>query len=164
MTARERIQQEIEQWFLTQPVFFNVYCSHRLVMNANMLCPLRSGKGRIEYNPTIIETMPDTMLRDLMRIEVIRILLQHPYARQPMGCPSIVLQKASDLVISPAYNLAWANLSHPEDFDLPTGQHYEWYAYRLNEMAVHRDGDAPSEGDSGGEQGEGSSQNEKQQG
>ena len=133
MTARERIQKEVEQWFLTEPVFFAVYCSHRLVMNANMLCPLRSGKGRIEYNPTIIEAMPDTMLRDLMRIEVIRILLQHPYARQPMGCPSLVLQTASDLVISPAYNLAWANLAHPEDFDLPTGQHYEWYAYRLNE-------------------------------
>ena len=161
MTARERIQKEVEQWFLTEPVFFAVYCSHRLVMNANMQCPLRSGKGRIEYNPTIIEAMPDTMLRDLMRVEIIRILLQHPYARQPMGCPSIVLQKASDLVISPAYNLAWANLAHPEDFELPTGQHYEWYAYRLNEMAVHRDGDAPSEGDSGGEQGEGSSQNEK---
>ena len=134
MTARERIQKEVEQWFLTEPVFFAVYCSHRLVMNANMLCPLRSGKGRIEYNPTIIEAMPDTMLRDLMRIEVIRILLQHPYARQPMGCPSIVLQKASDMVISPAYNLAWANLARPEDFDLPTGQNYEWYAMRLNEQ------------------------------
>jgi predicted metal-dependent peptidase len=134
MTARERIQKEVEQWFLTEPVFFAVYCSHRLVMNANMLCPLRSGKGRIEYNPTIIEAVPDTMLRDLMRIEVIRILLQHPYARQPMGCPSLVLQTASDLVISPAYNLAWANLAHPEDFDLPTGQNYEWYAMRLNEQ------------------------------
>lgn len=134
MTARERIQQEIEQWFLTEPVFFNVYCSHRLVMNANMQCPLRSGKGRIEYNPAIIETMPDSMLHSLMRVEIIRILLQHPYARQPMGCPSIVLQKASDLVISPAYNLAWANLAHPTDFDLPTGQNYEWYAMRLNEQ------------------------------
>lgn len=134
MTARERIQQEIEQWFLTEPVFFNVYCSHRLVMNANMLCPLRSGKGRIEYNPAIIEAMPDSMLHTLMRVEIIRILLQHPYARQPIGCPSIVLQKASDLVISPAYNLAWANLAHPTDFDLPTGQNYEWYAMRLNEQ------------------------------
>lgn len=134
MTARERIQQEIEQWFLTEPVFFNVYCSHRLVMNANMLCPLRSGKGRIEYNPAIIETMTESQLRDLLRVEIIRILLQHPYARQPMGCPSIVLQKASDLVISPAYNLAWANLAHPTDFGLPTGQNYEWYAMRLNEQ------------------------------
>ena len=134
MTARERIQKEIEQWFLTEPVFFTVYCSHSLVMNANMLCPLRSGKGRIEYNPAIIETMAESRLRDLLRVEIIRILLQHPYARQPMGCPSIVLQKASDLVISPAYNLAWANLARPEDFDLPTRQNYEWYAMRLNEQ------------------------------
>ena len=134
MTARERIQKEIEQWFLTEPVFFTVYCSHSLAMNANMMCPLRSGKGRIEYNPAIIEAMPDSMLHTLMRVEIIRILLQHPYARQPMGCPSTVLQKASDLVISPAYNLAWANLAHPTDFDLPTGQNYEWYAMRLNEQ------------------------------
>ena len=134
MTARERIQKEIEQWFLTEPVFFTVYCSHSLVMNANMQCPLRSGKGRIEYNPAIIETMAESRLRDLLRVEIIRIMLQHPYARQPMGCPSIVLHKASDLVISPAYNLAWANLARPEDFDLPTGQNYEWYAMRLNEQ------------------------------
>ena len=134
MTARERIQKEIEQWFLTEPVFFTVYCSHSLVMNANMLCPLRSGKGRIEYNPAIIEAMPDSMLHTLMRVEIIRILLQHPYARQPIGCPSIVLQTASDLVISQAYNLAWANLAHPTDFGFPTGQHYEWYAMRLNEQ------------------------------
>ena len=134
MTARERIQKEIEQWFLTEPVFFTVYCSHSLVMNANMQCPLRSGKGRIEYNPAIIETMTESRRRALLRGEIIRILLQHPYARQPMGCPSIVLQKASDLVISPAYNLAWANLAHPTDFDLPTGQNYEWYAMRLNEQ------------------------------
>ena len=134
MTARERIQKEIEQWFLTEPVFFTVYCSHSLVMNANMLCPLRSGKGRIEYNPAIIETMTESRLRDLLRVEIIRILLQHPYARQPIGCPSIVLQTASDLVISPAYNLAWANLARPEDFDLPTRQNYEWYAMRLNEQ------------------------------
>ncbi|MBO7302161.1 MAG: hypothetical protein J6U58_05565, partial [Bacteroidaceae bacterium] len=134
MTARERIQKEIEQWFLTEPVFFTVYCSHSLVMNANMLCPLRSGKGRIEYNPAIIETMTESRLRDLLRVEIIRILLQHPYARQPIGCPSIVLQTASDLVISPAYNLAWANLAHPTDFGFPTGQHYEWYAMHLNEF------------------------------
>ena len=134
MTARERIQKEIEQWFLTEPVFFTVYCSHSLVMNANMLCPLRSGKGRIEYNPAIIETMTESRLRDLLRVEIIRILLQHPYVRQPIGCPSIVLQTASDLVISQAYKLAWANLAHPTDFGFPTGQHYEWYAMRLNEF------------------------------
>ena len=148
MTARERIQQEAEQWFLTEPVFFAVYCSHRLTMNANMLCPLRTGKGRIEYNPTVIDALQDNQLKDLLKVEMIRILLQHPYARQPLGCKPMMLQTASDMVISPAYKFSWVDLAKPEDFGLPKGQYYEWYANRLNEMAVHHDGDAPSEGNS----------------
>jgi len=148
MTARERIQQEAEQWFLTEPVFFAVYCSHRLTMNANMLCPLRTGKGRIEYNPTVIDALQDNQLKDLLKVEMIRILLQHPYARQPLGCKPMMLQTASDMVISPAYKFSWVDLAKPEDFGLPKGQYYEWYANRLIEMAVHHDGDAPSEGNS----------------
>ena len=143
--ARERIQQEAEQWFLTDPVFFAVYCSHRLTMNANMQCPLRTGKGRIEYNPTVIDALQDNHLKDLLKVEMIRILLQHPYARQPLGCKPMVLQMASDMVISPAYKFSWVDLAKPEDYGLPQGQHYEWYANRLNEMAVHLDGDTPSE-------------------
>ena len=148
MSVRERIQQEAEQWFLTEPLFFTVYCSHRLTMNTNMLCPLRTGKGRIEYNPTVIDALQDNQLKDLLKVEMIRILLQHPYARQPLGCKPMMLQTASDMVISPAYQLAWVDLAKPEDYGLPKGQYYEWYANRLNEMAIHRDGDEPSEGNS----------------
>ena len=152
--ARERIQQVAEQWFLTEPVFFAVYCSHRLAMNANMQCPLRTGQGRIEYNPTVIDALEDNQLNELLKVEMIRILLQHPYARQPLGCKPIVQHAASDMVISPAYKLAWIDLTKPEDFGLPQGQHYEWYAARLNGMSVHIDGSRPSEGDSGGDSGE----------
>jgi len=157
MSALERIQQEMEQWFLTEPLFFTVYCSHRLTINPNMLCALRSGQGRIEYNPEVIDSMPDHQLRALLSVEMIRILLKHPYSRQPLGCPGIALKMASDMVIAPAYNLTWAGLTHPHDFDLPTGQHFEWYANRLSAMGIHMDGPAPSEGDSyaDGEAGEG---------
>ena len=148
MSALERIQQETEQWFLTEPLFFTVYCSHRLTINPNMLCALRSGQGRIEYNPEVIDSMPDHQLRALLSVEMIRILLKHPYSRQPLGCPGIALKMASDMVIAPAYNLTWAGLTHPHDFDLPTGQHFEWYANRLSAMGIHMDGPAPSEGDS----------------
>ena len=134
MTARERIQQEAEQWFLTEPVFFAVYCSHRLTMNANMLCPLRTGKGRIEYNPTIIDGLQDNLLKDMLKVEMIRILLQHPYARQPLGCLPMMLQTASDMVISPVYQFSWVDLAKPKDYGLPKGQYYEWYANRLNDM------------------------------
>lgn len=148
MTVRERIQQETEQWFLTEPLFFTVYCTHRLKMNANMQCALRSGQGRIEYNPEIIEGVKDMELSAMLRVEMIRILLQHPYARQPLGCKPMVLQMASDMVISPVYHFGFLDMTSPEQYGLPSGQHYEWYAKRLCEMGVHRDGDKPSEGNS----------------
>ena len=148
MTVRERIQQETEQWFLTEPLFFTVYCTHRLKMNANMQCALRSGQGRIEYNPEVIDGMKDMELSAMLRVELIRILLQHPYARQPLGCKPIMLHKASDMVISPVYHFGFLDMTRPEEYSLPIGQHYEWYAKRLCEMGVHRDGDKPSEGNS----------------
>ena len=148
MTARERIQQEAERWFLIDPLFFTVYCTHRLKMNAKMQCAFRSGQGRIEYNPDIIDGLKDAILSAMLRVEMIRILLQHPYARQPLGCKPEMLHKASDMVISPACHLGQIDLTRPEEYGLPTGQHYEWYAKRLCEMGVHRDGDKPSEGNS----------------
>ena len=134
MTARERIQQEAEQWFLTEPVLFAVYCSHRLAMNANMLCPLRTGKGHVEYNPTAIDALQDNQLKDLLKVEMIRILLQHPYARQPLGC----------------------------NYGLPKGQYYEWYANRLNDMVQGQQSQSQGEEQSQ-DQNQGGGQGQKQE-
>ena len=136
MSALERIQQEVEQWFLTEPLLFTVYCSHRLTINPNMLCALRSGQGRIEYNPSLVEQLSNTQLKAMLTVEMVRILLKHPYSRQPSGCSGIALKMASDMVISPAYNMAWAGLAHPDNFGLPVGQHFEWYAHRLSLMDI----------------------------
>ena len=78
MSALERIQQEVEQWFLTEPLLFTVYCSHRLTINPNMQCPLRSGQGRIEYNPPLVDQLSDTQLKAMLTVEMVRILLKHP--------------------------------------------------------------------------------------
>ena len=155
MSAQARIQQETEQWFLTEPLFFTVYCTHKLTMNPNMLCALRTGKGRIEYNPTLVDQTPDTVLKDMLKVEIVRILLGHPYARQPLGCNPVAMHMASDMVIKPAYHLAWLNMAEPSDFGLPEGQHYEWYAIRLNDRSLTP---APSpKGEGSEDQGEGES-------
>ena len=134
MSALQRIQQETEQWFLTEPLFFTVYCTHKLAMNPNMQCAMRTGKGRIEYNPTLVDKIPDSVLKDQLKVEIVRILLGHPYARQPLGCNPMAMHMASDMVIKPTYHLAWLNMAEPSDFDLPEGQHYEWYAMRLSSL------------------------------
>lgn len=143
MSALERIQQEVEQWFLTEPLLFTVYCSHRLTINPNMQCPLRSGQGRIEYNPSQVDQLSNTQLKAMLTVEMVRILLKHPYSRQPSGCSGIALKMASDMVISPAYNMAWAGLAHPDNYGLPVGQHFEWYANQLSLMDI-----SPEEGTS----------------
>ena len=148
MNARERIQQEAEQWFLTEPLFFAVYCTHKLTMNANMQCVLRSGKGKIEYNPTMVDQTTDSVLKAMLKVEIVRILLGHPYARQPLGCNPMAMHMASDMVIKPAYHLAWLDMASPSDMGLPEGQHYEWYALRLNDLFAHINGAQASAGDS----------------
>lgn len=154
MTVVDRIRQIVEQWFLTEPVLFAVYHTHRLTMDPKLRCPMRTGKARIEYNPTLIETLSDDQLRDLMKVEMVRILLQHPYARQPLGCKPGVQKTASDMVISPAYKLPAISLAKPEDAGLPEGQYYEWYAMRLNELPSPNLFGIPPESDSGQSQGQ----------
>lgn len=148
MSALQRIQQETEQWFLTEPLFFNVYCTHKLTMNPNMECALRTGKGRIEYNPILIDQTSDSVLKDMLKVEIVRILLGHPYTRQPLGFNPLAMHMASDMVIKPAYHLAWTNMASPSDFGLPEGQHYEWYVMRLNDMGLQEKSDQSREDDS----------------
>ena len=150
MTARERIQKEIERWFLLEPLFFSVYCTHQLTINANMKCPLRTGRGRIEYNPEQINTLNERRLSNMLSVEMIRILLGHPYSRRPMGCVPKVLRMASDMVIAPAYPTMSGDMTHPSKAGLPEGKNYEWYISRLNEKFHHKDGNHPDEGDTSG--------------
>ena len=156
MTARERIQKVTDQWFLIEPLFFSVYCTHHLAINPNIMCPLRTGKGRIEYNPELINALNERGLANMLSVEMIRILLGHPYSRKPAGSKPVVLHKASDMVISPAYPTISANMAHPSEANLPKGKNYEWYISRLNEKIQHKDGKAPSEGNTKGNPGKSS--------
>lgn len=150
MTARERIQKVTDQWFLIEPLFFSVYCTHQLAINPNIMCPLRTGKGRIEYNPELINAVNERGLANMLGVEMIRILLGHPYSRRPTGCKPVVLHKASDMVIAPAYPTISANMALPAEAGLPEGKSYEWYISRLKEKFQHKDGNNPSEGDTNG--------------
>jgi predicted metal-dependent peptidase len=77
-----RISAIYDKWFLTEPLYFNVMVSHRLVEN-NKIQTLRTGKHRIEYNRSFADSLSEAMLEEYLKIEIIRILLKHPYQRQP---------------------------------------------------------------------------------
>ena len=91
MTVEKRIRGICDEWFLTEPIFYSVYCSLQLRSNPKMECRIRSGERRIEYNPTMIKALSDNALKSTLYIEMIRIVLKHPYLRKPKGAsPSAI--------------------------------------------------------------------------
>ncbi len=48
MTVGERIKAISQDWFLTEPLIFAVFCTHALKRNDNMGCDMRCGKGACE--------------------------------------------------------------------------------------------------------------------
>lgn len=128
------IQKITEQWFLSEPVLFAILCTHEMVENKAMPCMMRSGHGKIEYNPTLLESLSEYQITMYLKSEVIRILLKHPYERKPSGCSGASSTMASDCVIKSHYNVEQLPLTTPESLNLPSGECYEWYAMKIQEM------------------------------
>lgn len=132
--AAGRIGAEVlEPWFLREPALHSVACSHELRANGNLRTPMRSGAGRIEYNPDMVEQLTPLQLEETMRAEVVRIMLKHPYQRQPDARPSTRL-KASNMVLTSNYSFSDIKLDSPSDYRLRRGEAFEWYANRLKPL------------------------------
>lgn len=145
MNIRETIQSIAENWFLCEPVFFDVLYRHQIVANEKMECPIRSGKGRVEYNPSLLKDFHQKTIEKKLGIEMIRILLKHPYERQPDGCRPEEQIAGSDMVIAPSYKIA--DLIQPAMYNLPDGQNYEWYVKQLIQQRPEEKEDKNADGD-----------------
>lgn len=123
-----------QNWFLTEPALFALYCKQQLQENAAMECAVRCGDGKIEYNPLILKHKNYAEVEQLMRIEIIRLYLKHPYERRPIGCCNEAISAGSDVTIADGYCLLKKDklpLRTPAYYHLPLGQYYEWYAKQI---------------------------------
>lgn len=123
----DRFKQLAEHWFLTEPAFFAIYCSHALTMNPRINCYMRIGKGRLEYNPVWLRELSDAAFEEVVRIEMLRAFLKHPYERQPTGTIRKNMYSASDLVLTSHYKFRIIQVKKPSLYHLPSKMHYEWY-------------------------------------
>lgn len=146
---RDRITTIIEQWFIREPALFQVICTHDLVANSEMDCPIRSGKRRIEYNPAYLSEMTDQGLEEALRTEAVRILLKHPYERRPDACGPQAIALGSNVVVGDNYRYSNFRIETPADFELPSGMAYEWYARQIQSM-LPPDGGSESKSDLSG--------------
>ena len=148
---QERYTHILERWFITEPPLFSVLCLHELGQNAQMSCPLRSGRKKLEYNPDIVREMSDDGLEEALRAEAVRLLLKHPYERRPEGCSQKAMGLGSNLVVGDNYKHPRFRIETPEDFGLKTGMSYEWYA-RMVEQQNESGGQGGNDGDDDGQQ------------
>lgn len=109
-----------------------------------MDCPVRCGQGRIEYNPLILKHKNYEEVEQLMRIELIRLFLKHPYEREPEGCCRKAMSIGSNITIADGYCVLHKEklpLHDPSFYHLPLGQYYEWYAKEIQKQSQS---DSPS--------------------
>lgn len=126
-----RIKKIIDKWYLTEPALLMTILAHEQVPNTNMSCPFRCGKGKIEYNPELINRLSDSQLENSLKAEAVRIILKHPYERQPDGCKRKSMALGSNLVLSDNYDFSDINMPKPSDYSLPENESYEWYSMRI---------------------------------
>ena len=101
--VQAKISAIYDKWFLTEPLFFNVLITHKLQEN-NGIVTIRSGLRRIEYNREFVKRLDIPLFEEYLKIEIIRILLKHPYQRQPPIRPIGYI--ASDIAITEVFTTA----------------------------------------------------------
>lgn len=147
MTVGERIKTISQDWFLTEPLIFAVLCTHALKRNDNMGCDMRCGKGLIEYNPERLEHFDDNQLALRLKAEVVRIILKHPYQRQPYNPRRDVMRLSSDLTLCDNLEgMDTIGLEPPRVFDIPRNQAFEQYYSLMAGQVMQLEQDADGNG------------------
>lgn len=142
---KEVILATTDKWFLSEPLLFAVYCGHQLVENKKMKCSMRSGHRKIEYNPDILLKLGDIHIAELLRREVIRIILKHPYERQPINPVQEILYLASNVTIFQNKG-TYVSPCLPAGVELPDGRSFEeYYNLLLHELSQKSAADSESD-------------------
>ncbi len=152
---RNLVEKIVQRWFLSEPPLFRVMCLFTLKENPDMSCPVRigakeytysigmetleitskpSGMRRLEYNPEQLQSMSEPEIAEYFRCEMIRVLLKHPYERQPDGCGREACALGSNILLGENYAFRHADIPKAEDYGLEPDRIYEWYCLRIQEM------------------------------
>lgn len=144
----KRISKIGEKWFLSEPLLFSVYCTHEFKENSSLSIPFRTGHGRIEYNDSILNNLSDRDMEEFLKLEMIRILLKHPYQRLPSNAEGEVLTVASNVTVTDNYKIR-IKTDRVEDFE--NLQHklcFEEYYHQLLNWKNKADKDGKPEDES----------------
>lgn len=139
----EKIHKIAEDWFLMEPALFVIWCTHKLVKNEKLAVPMRSGRQMIEFNPEMMKDWNESEIAERLRFEVLRILLGHPYMRQPFKARKGALGLASDITLKSLYKHS-STLPVPSDLIYEKGKCFEEYYALVKEYVEQKEAEAYS--------------------
>lgn len=131
--AKDKISRVGERWFLTEPLLFNTFCTHKMEPKKDLKIPFRTGGMKIQYNPELVKQLSDSQIQSLLQVEAYRILLKHPYERMPLNPNRAALSCASDITISDSCTVT-APLENHKYRNLPDSLSFEEYYEKLKYM------------------------------
>ena len=134
LSSQERITKNIEKWYLLEPLYFLIWTTHEVVVNP-FIQTIRTGNGQIEYNPDFVNSLSDDLLNAVLKAEIVRILLKHPYSRKKDNPKTAYL--ASNMTLkeytgTPLDFPSAAQFFGTPDFDR---KHFEFYYNKIMEQA-----------------------------
>ncbi len=129
----------LQKWFYSEPLLFSVVTTHSIVKNDALSVPMRTGRLRIEYSSEILKKYSQNQIEEFLKVEVIRILLMHPYSRKPHNAIPGILFLSSDAVISqmekisvPLCGTEYLKQKIGPFATFPDMDIYQWYDYILD--------------------------------
>jgi len=141
---KDRIKNIVEKWYITEPLYFVIFTTHEFVIN-QQIKTIRSGNGKVEYNSEFLENIDNNTLEEVLKCEMLRIMLKHPYTRRKEN--SEVAYLASNITIKEYGETklklpnAFSVFGNNSDYQL---RHFEFYYDKILEIA-QKNNPTPSE-------------------
>ena len=82
MDVKKTIKAIQDRWFLSEPVYFSLLCTQPIQYEDSLRTPICCGKGRVYICPKLFENNTERYIEQALKVELLRILLRHPYQRQ----------------------------------------------------------------------------------
>lgn len=99
MRSSDKISKITNKWFIEEPIYYITQCLFRFEEN-DTIPRFATESSHIYYNPFFVDGLDIKSLEEYMKLELIRVLLKHPFGRYNKNKDSAIAYMVSNAIIS----------------------------------------------------------------